>query len=83
MLGRWWGIKMLYILAIPPDITIIIVAIILIIPFVFYYNFLKAKIAPNKSGKNFILFIVIVIISLLVYITATTSIIVAIAKIIK
>jgi hypothetical protein len=72
-----------YILAIPPDITIIVVAIVLIAPFVFYYNFLKAKIEPSKSGKNFILFILIVIVSLLVYITATTFAIVAIAKFLK
>jgi hypothetical protein len=83
MLGRWWEINMLYFLAIPPDITIIVVAIILIMPFVFFYNFLKVKVSPNKSGKNFMLFVLIVAASLFVYITATTSLIIAIAKFLK
>jgi hypothetical protein len=70
-------------LVVPYLLAIIGIPALMIIPFYFFNKYLQQKIKPRQSGKQLLLYFIIVIASLFIYISIVAVLIVEIAKLLK
>jgi uncharacterized membrane-anchored protein len=67
----------------PAYLGILLTAAVITVPFYFFNKFLQRRIKQKESGRNLLLYFVIVVLSVFIYITACICMAVWVAKMIN